>query len=96
MIKLIEREKMISTAIAIQQATGEAVTDLSTMMKAREMYSQRDTMTQEEFARALFDYSAHLASLTATLVTTICLTETEINEMIDTIKEFDALGREIQ
>jgi hypothetical protein len=94
MIKLIEREKMISTAIAIQQATGEAVTDLSTMMKAREIYSQRDIMTEEEFARALFDYSAHLASLTATLVTTICLTETEIDEMIDTIKEFDVLGKD--
>jgi len=85
---------MIATAIQIQEATGEAVVDFSTLIKAKSIYDNRETMTNDEFTQALWDYSAHLASLTATLVTNICLTETQMDEMISVIKEFDELGKE--
>lgn len=84
---------MIATAIQIQEATGEAVTDFSTMIKARDIYTNRETMTSDEFTQAMWDYSAHLASLTATLVTNVCLTNEQMNEMISVIKEFDELGK---
>ena len=85
---------MISTAIAIQDACGNAVIDFSTLFKAKQIASHRETMTEDEFAEAMFEYSAHLASLTATLVTSACLTKSQMDEMINTIKEMDELGKE--
>lgn len=84
---------MISTALAIQDATGEAVTDLSTMILAKAIYENASTMTKDELSQALFQYSAHLASVTATLVTHVLLTEAQLNEMIDTIKEMEVMGQ---
>ena len=87
---------MISTALAIQNATGDAVTDFSTLIMAKTIANTRADMTEDEFAEALFKYSAHLASLTATLVTSACLTESELNDMIETIKEMDSIGKDIE
>ena len=94
-ILLKEREKMIATALQIQQATGDAVTDISTMMLAKNIFENHNTMTNDELSEALFEYSAHLSALTATLVTHACLTKTQINDMVSDIKEFENLGKEM-
>ncbi len=86
---------MIATALAVQDATQDAVMDELTLCLAKDMFQNKDTMDMEQFARAMFDYSAHLSSLTATLVLEACLTKSQLNEMMDTIKEFDALGKDI-
>lgn len=86
---------MLSTALAIQEATQDAVMDNSVMSMASAMYHNKDEMSTEDFAKALFIYSAHLSALTATLVTSVCLTKTQIDEMMNTIKEFDSLGKDI-
>ena len=86
---------MLSTALAIQTATQDAVMDEGIMDLASMIYQNRDVMTEEQFAKALFHYSASLSALTATLVTTACLTESQLDEMMNTIKEFDALGKDI-
>ena len=86
---------MISTALAIQNATGEAVTDISTMILAKSIYNNRETMTNDEFADAMFQYSAHLASVTATLVTNACFTEAQMHELVATIKEMESMGSDI-
>ncbi len=85
---------MISTALAIQNATGDAVVDFSTLIMAKSITNNREAMTEEEFVEALWSYSAHIASLTATLVSSACLTKEQLNEMIDTIKEMEAMGKE--
>ena len=85
---------MIATALQIQEATGEAVVDISTMMKAKHIFDNHNTMSKKELADALWEYSAHLSSLTATLVSHICLTESQINDMVKEIEEFDELGKE--
>jgi hypothetical protein len=59
------------------------------------IYHGREQMTPDEFAKAMFMYSAHLSALTATLVTHACLTESQINDMIDTINEMEDLGKDI-
>jgi repressor of nif and glnA expression len=87
---------MISTAIAIQMATQEAVTDESVMDMASALYHHRNEMTNDEFAKAMFRYSAHLSAMTATLVTHACLTESQINDMLETIKEMDSMGKDIE
>ena len=84
---------MISTALAIQDATGNAVIDISTMKLAKELYDNKDTMSKAEFADAMFNYSAHLSAITATLVTHACLTETQMNELMATIKEMESMGQ---
>ena len=86
---------MLSTALAIQTATQDAVHDESVMGIASMIFHGRNEMSEDEFAKAMFMYSAHLSALTATLVTHVCLTESEINEMMDTIKELDQLGEDI-
>jgi hypothetical protein len=86
---------MLATALALQQVTQEAVHDESVMDIASAIYHGRNEMSSDEFAKAMFMYSAHLASLTATLVTTVCLTESQLDEMMSSIKEFDQLGKDI-
>ena len=87
---------MIATAIAIQDATASAVHDEMIMDMAGHLYHARNEMTDEEFAQFLFKYSASLSALTATLVTSVCLTESQMNDMVDTIKEFDQLEQEME
>ena len=86
---------MISTALAIQNATGEAVTDISTMILAKSIYNNRETMTNDEFAEAMFQYSAHLASVTATLVTSVVMTQSQLSDLVATIKEMESMGSDI-
>lgn len=86
---------MIATAIAIQDATQEAVHNQMSMDLASHLFHARNEMSDNDFARALFEYSAMLSSLTATLVTNALLTEEQMNAMISDIKEFEELGKDI-
>lgn len=86
---------MLSTALALQDATKQAVHDEEIMGMASMLYHGRDEMSSEDFAQALYLYSAHLASLTTTLATHILLTESQMTEMIDTIKEIESFGKDI-
>lgn len=86
---------MLSTALAIQNATKEAVYDETVMDMARVLLLDKDSMTENEFIRNLFQYSAALSALTATLVTSVCLTESQMDEMMNTINEMEALGKDI-
>jgi DNA-binding transcriptional regulator GbsR (MarR family) len=58
---------MLATAIALQEVTKNAVHDEEVMDMAAAIYQNRDNMTADEFARALYMYSAHLSALTTTL-----------------------------
>ena len=87
---------MISTALAIQDATKEAVHDDSVMEMAAAIYHSRHEINEDEFIRMMYVYSAHLSALTATLVTHACLTETQLNDMLDTIKEMESMGKDIE
>lgn len=87
---------MISTAIALQQATKEAVHDELVMDMASAIFHHKDEMTSDEFARALYLYSAHLASLTTTLATNVLLTESQIDDLLGTIKEMEAMGKDAE
>ncbi len=94
-IILTERGKMIATAIALQDATKEAVMDRYSLGMAGMLFKERDSVTDEEFQQMLFEYSAHLSALTASLVMNVVLTKSQLDEMIDTIKEMDSMGKDI-
>lgn len=86
---------MLATALAIQEATSEAVHEDVVMNMASMIYHHRDEMSGEDFARALFQYSAMLSSVTATLVTQALLTQEQLDAMISDINEFDKIGKDI-
>lgn len=86
---------MLATAIALQQATQDAVHDEMIMEMAAAIYQNKDAMTSDDFIHAMYKYSAMLASLTASLATTALLTESQIDEMMSSINEFEKLGKDI-
>ena len=85
---------MISTALAIQDATRDAIFDNETVSMVKEIIESRNMLDEDALTRALFQYSAHLTALTATLVTSICLTREQLDAMVDTIKEFENFGKD--
>ena len=86
---------MISTAIALQDATKEAVHDEMIMNMASLIYHSRETMNDDEFMEAIYKYSAMLSSLTTTLVTHVLLTESQLDEMMNTIREMESMGKDL-
>jgi hypothetical protein len=85
---------MISTALAIQDATRDAIFDNQTVSMVKEIIESRNMLDEDALTRALFQYSAHLTALTATLVTSVCLTREQLDSMVDTIREFDNLEKD--
>jgi hypothetical protein len=85
---------MISTALAIQDATRDAIFDNETISMVKEIIESRNMLDEDALTQALFQYSAHLTALTATLVTSVCLTREQLDSMVDTIKEFDNFGKD--
>jgi hypothetical protein len=60
----------------------------------KEIIESRNMLDEDSLTQALFQYSAHLTALTATLVTSVCLTREQLDSMVDTIKEFDKLEKD--
>ena len=87
---------MISTAIAIQNATRDAVYDESVMDMARMLFNTKDVVSEDTFAEAIFQYSAHLSAMTATLVTHAILTKSQLNDMLNTIREMEQMGKDVE
>ena len=86
---------MIITALKLQEATKEAVHDPMVMEMAAGLFQARNIVSDEDFAKALYQYSALLSSLTTTLATNVLLTEEQMDAMINDIKEFDELGKDV-
>lgn len=86
---------MISTALAIQEATRDAVHDEEVMSMAAAIFHSRNEVDEQQFAQMLYMYSAHLSAMTATLVTHACLTESQLNDMLETIKEMESMGKDL-
>lgn len=86
---------MISTALKIQDATQEAFQDEQIMKMAAAIYQMRNDVDNETMARMLFEYSATLSALTATLVSHAILSETQMKEMISEIEEFENISKEV-
>ena len=86
---------MIATAIRLQEITKEAVFDEMILTMATDIHRNRNVMSDDEFMEAIYRYSGLLASLTTTLATSVLLTESQLDDMVSEIKEFDQLGKDI-
>jgi len=86
---------MIATALALQDATQEAVHDPMVLELAKDLFESR-YISEDEYIRKIFRYSALLASVTTTLTMSVLLTESQIDEMMNTIKEMESMGKDIE
>ena len=86
---------MIATALALQESSKEAVFDEMSMMMASALFHGRNEMSNEEFEKAIFIYSAHLSAVATTLATNVLLTKSQIDEMMNTIQEFESMGKDL-
>jgi hypothetical protein len=86
---------MIATAIALQEATQNAVHDEMIMAMASDLYHNRDT-DSDTFAKMLFQYSAMLSSMTTTLVVNAVMTESQLHDLLNTINEMESMGKDIE
>ena len=87
---------MLATALALQEATQQAVFDDESIGMARHITEARNLVSDDEFMKLIFMYSAHLTAVTATLATEVLLTKSQLDEMMNSIREMDALGKDIQ
>ena len=86
---------MIATAIKLQEASRDAVHDDMMMEIVKHIVSIRNEVDDESFIIEMYNYSAMLSAMTTTLVTHALLTEEQLNDMMDTIKEMDTVGEEL-
>lgn len=85
---------MIATALALQNAAHESVNDPMVIDLAKDLVSSRD-LPEDEFIGKLFMYSAMLSSLTTTLATSAIMTEGELHNLMETIREMESMGKDL-
>jgi hypothetical protein len=88
----------IANAIKIADASKEAVTHPLVMFQAKQMMDTilgENVIPSEEILRALFKYSSILSATTASRVTEVLLTESEMESMMDDIHEIETIGRDV-
>ena len=87
---------MIIKAMEIQEACKDAMMSPEVMIEASKfMQKATNGITQDEFVDLMFRYSGSLAAMVATLVSHICLTEEQINQMVSDIEEFDKITNDV-
>jgi hypothetical protein len=62
---------------------------------AAAIFQMRNDVDNDTMARMLFEYSATLSALTATLVSHAILSETQMHEMISEINEIENISKEV-
>jgi hypothetical protein len=86
---------MLSTASALIEATQQAVLDDEQMEIASFITHERQNLSQEDFAKAMFIYSTAIASAAVDKATKVLLTETQMLELITTIDELETMRNEV-
>jgi hypothetical protein len=86
---------MIVTAIEIQNATKNAVMDPFIMSLAADIYQNKNVFSDEQMAQALFRYSGLLSALTASFVSQVLLSESDLDNMISEINEFENISKNV-
>ena len=86
---------MIATAIKLQEASRDGVHDEMVMEIVKHIVDIRGVVDEETFIKEMYNYSAMLSAMTTTLVTHALLTEEQLNDMLETMKEMDTVGEEL-
>ncbi|NDB08551.1 MAG: hypothetical protein EBX97_07820 [Actinobacteria bacterium] len=86
---------MISTATALISATEQAVMDEDSMGLAQFITHERNNLSQDDFAKAMFMYATMVASNAVDSATKAILTKEQFAELITTIDEIESMRNEV-
>jgi hypothetical protein len=86
---------MISTATALIQATEQAVMDDDSMGLAQFITHERNNLSQDDFAKAMFMYATMVASNAVDSATKAILTKEQFQQLIETIDEIESMRNEV-
>ena len=81
---------MISTAVDLLERSKASMFNPRSMIMAKLVYEARN-QDEEVFAKLLYDYAAHLIAYTASEMMEALLSEDEMSDLQDTIKEIDEM-----
>ena len=82
---------MISTAVDLLERSKASMFNPRSMIMAKLVYEARNE-DEEVFAALLYDYASHLIAYTASEMMEALLSEDEMSDLQDTIKEMDEMG----
>jgi isochorismate synthase EntC len=86
---------MLSTATALIEAVGDSIMEDEVINVARIITQQRNEMSEDDFAKAIYFYSGMLASATADKVTKVLLSKEDLQTLADTIDEMETMRNEV-
>lgn len=87
---------MSATALAIAEASKQALHSDEVVGAVKYILENKNILTEQEMLREMFVLSTHLTALTAHLVTSVLLTEEQMDAMMNEISEFEELGKEME
>jgi hypothetical protein len=85
----------IAQAHAIAEASKEAMTDFEVMTMAAEIVKTANYLSEEELISLMFKYSGTLTANVATRITSILMTESQFNAMVEEVEMFDQISRDV-
>ena len=86
---------MIITAMEILEATKESMFDPEIMGLAGELHERRHELDDNTHAKFLFMFSSRLAAKVADSVTHVLLSESDLKDMLNEMKEFDDMAEAV-
>jgi hypothetical protein len=86
---------MISTATALISATEKAIMDEDSMGLAQFITHERNNLSQDDFAKAMFMYATMVASNAVDSATKAILTKEQFQELMATIDEIESMRNEV-
>ena len=85
----------IARAEELAQAGKDAIMDLDVMVLASHIVKHAKDITEEELIHLMFKYSGTLTASVSARLTSILMTESELNEIISDIRMFDEIGNSV-
>jgi len=85
----------IAQAHAIAEASKEAMTDFEVMTMAAEIVKTANYLSEEELISLMFKYSGTLTANVATRITSILMTESDFDAMVEEVKMFDQISKDV-
>ena len=86
---------MISTATALIRATEKAIMEDESMGLAQFICHERNNLSQDDFAKAMFMYATMIASNAVDGATKAILTKDQFADLMATIDELETLRNEV-
>ena len=86
---------MLSTATALIEAVGNSIMEDEVMDFARTILHNRNEMSENDFAKAMYLYSGILASATADKVVKVLLNKDELKDLMTTIDEIETMRNSV-